>query len=90
MNKIIGDKQCTILWHADDLNTSHVDPAVIYSVPAEIDSEYAKIWKITITRGKFYKYLGMTIDYSSPGKVIFPIIDYVGKILDSIPEDMKG
>ena len=24
-------KQCTILWHANDLNTSHVDPAVISS-----------------------------------------------------------
>ena len=28
MNKIIENKKCTILWHVDDLNTSHVDPAV--------------------------------------------------------------
>ena len=32
----------------------------------------------------------MTIDYSSPGKVIFSMIDYIGKMLDDIPEDMKG
>ena len=45
---------------------------------------------MTITRGKVHKYLGMTIDYSSPGKVIFSMIDYIGKILDYILEDMKG
>ena len=28
MKKIIDNKQCTILWHIDDLKTSHVDPAV--------------------------------------------------------------
>ena len=32
----------------------------------------------------------MTIDYSSPGKVIFLMIYYIGKMLDNIPEDMKG
>ena len=81
MKKIIDNKQYTILWHADDLKTSHVDPAVISSVLADIDAEYGKIAKMTITRGKVHKYLGMTIDYSSPGKVIFSMINYIGKIL---------
>ena len=45
---------------------------------------------MTITRVKLHKYLRMTIDYSSPGKVIFLIIDYIGKILYNIPEDVKG
>ena len=90
MNKIIDNKQCTILWNFYDLKTSHVDPAVVYSVLADIDAEYGKISKNTITRGKVHKYLGMTIDYSSPGKVILSMINYIGKILDNIPEDMKG
>ena len=62
MNKIVYDKQCTIIWHVDDLKTSHVDPAVISSVLSDIDAEYGKIAKMTITRGKVHKYLGMTID----------------------------
>ena len=45
---------------------------------------------MAITWGKEHKYLGMTIDYSSPGKVIFSMIDYIGKMLDNLPEDMKG
>ena len=45
---------------------------------------------MTITRGKVHKYLGMNIYYSSPGKLIFLMIDYIGKMIDDIPEDMKG
>ena len=52
MKKIIDNKQYTILWHADDLKTSHVDPAVISSVLADIDAEYGKIVKMTIMRDK--------------------------------------
>ena len=62
MNNIIDNKQYIILWHVDDLKTSHVDPAVVSSVLADIDAEYRKISKMTITRGKVHKYLGITID----------------------------
>ena len=37
---------------------------------------------MTITQGKVYKYLRMTIDYSFPGKVIFSMVEYIGKMLD--------
>ena len=55
MNKIIDNKKCTILWKVDELKTSHVDPAVISSVLADIDAEYGKIAKMTIMRGKMNK-----------------------------------
>ena len=90
MENIVDDKQCTILWHVDDLKTSHVDPAVIYSVLAGINAEYGKITKMTIMRGKVHKYLGINIDYSSPGKLISLMIDYIVKMIDDIPEYMKG
>ena len=62
MNKIIDNKQCTILWHVYDLKTSHVDPAVFFSVLSDIDTEYGNISIMNITRGKVHKYLRMTID----------------------------
>ena len=49
MNKIIDNKQCTIIWNVDDLKTSHVEPAVVSSNFADIDAEYGKISKMTIT-----------------------------------------
>ena len=85
MNKIIDNKKCTILWHVDDLKTSHVDPAVVSGVLADIDAEYGNIEKMTITRGKVHIYLGITIYYSSSGKLILLMINYIGKMLDNIP-----
>ena len=90
MNKIIDNKQCTIIWNADELKTSHVDTAVISSIIFDIDAEYGKITKMNITQGKVHKYLRMAIYYYSPGKLIFLMIDYIEKILEYIPEDMKG
>ena len=46
--------------------------------------------KMTTTRGKIQKYLGMTIEYYLPGKVIFSMIDFIGNIIDGILEQMKG
>ena len=54
---------------------SHVDPNIVSSVLADIYAEYGNIAKMTITQGKIHKYLGMTIAYSSPGKLIFSVID---------------
>ena len=62
INKTIDDKKCTKLWHADDLKALHVNPTVVSSVLADIDEEYGKIAKMTITRGKVHKYLRATID----------------------------
>ena len=79
MNNIMDKKQCTIIWYINDLKTSHVDPAVISRFIADIDAESWKIAKMTIMRGKVHKHLGMTIDYYSPGKLIFSM---KGNILD--------
>ena len=63
MNKIVKGKQCTILWHVDNLNMLHIYSDVFSSPLSEIDAEYGNITKMNITRGKINKYLGMTIDY---------------------------
>ena len=44
-------KQCTILWHENDLRMSHVDSYIVSSVLADIDSEYGKITKNDHHRG---------------------------------------
>ena len=62
MNKITDNKQCPILWHVDDLKKSHAAHAVVSRFLADIDAEYRKIAKMTITRGKVHKYIEMTVD----------------------------
>ena len=44
---------------------------------------------MTITWGKIHKYLRMTIYYYLTGELILYMVNYIGKMLDEIPEDMK-
>ena len=62
MERKNNNRQCTILCHSDDLKMSHIDPENVPRNPADMDEEYGNIAKITTTRGKIHKYLGMTID----------------------------
>jgi hypothetical protein len=90
VNKMINGKQCTILWHVDDLKISHVDPEVVTSVIELVEGEFGKEAPLTIMRGKVHEYLGMTIDFSTKSKVRFSMIDYIRNILDELPPDMNG
>ena len=45
MSNIIHNKQFTILWHFDDLKTSHVDPAVVSIVLAHIMRNMGRLQK---------------------------------------------
>jgi hypothetical protein len=61
-DKTTDGKQCTVLWHVDDLKTSHVDSAAVSAVIGMIDEEFGKEAPITVTRGKVHDCLGMTLD----------------------------
>ena len=61
MNRIVKGKQLTIFWNVDDQKMLHVDSNIVSSIISDIDAEYGKILKMTITQGKIHKYLGMTI-----------------------------
>ena len=90
MNKTINGKQCTILWHVDDLKISHMDHNVVTSILQEINDWYGEMSPLTVTRGKVHEYLGMTIDYSTKGEVKFSMIEYIDKLLEELPAHMRG
>jgi Reverse transcriptase (RNA-dependent DNA polymerase) len=90
VNKMIDGKQCTVLWHVDDLKISHLDPAVVTEVIRLLSEEFGKEAPLTVTRGKVHDYLGMRIDYSTPGKVKITMIDYIDGMLDELPSWMDG
>jgi len=47
---------------------------------------------LTVKRGKIFdNYLGMTVDFSQPGKVIFSMVDYIERVIAETPDElMKG
>jgi hypothetical protein len=89
-NKTVNGKQCTVLWHVDDLKISHVDSAVVDDILRMLDERYGKDAPLTVTRGDIHEYLGMTIDFSLKGKVMIIMNDYADSILAEGRDDMSG
>jgi len=90
MNKMVNDKQCTVLWHVDDLKISHEESAVTESILDILNVRYGKETPLTVTRGDIHEYLGMTIDFSTKGKVVIRMDDYVKNMLADLPDDLQG
>jgi hypothetical protein len=90
VNKTIQGKQCTAIWHVDDIKISHVDQAVLDDIANKLNSKYGKETPLTVHRGSIHDYLGMTIDYSQDGAVKFIMKDFLQGILDEAPDDMNG
>ena len=56
---------------------------------AYLRKEYESIFedgsgKMTVSRGKVHKYLGMTLDYIVPGQVQITMFDYVDEIITTL------
>jgi hypothetical protein len=89
-NKTIDGKQCTILWHVNNLKISHGNPKVVTSVIKQLVLEFGKEAPLTITRGKTHDYLGMTLGYSIDSKVQIKMNDYIDNMISNLPADMDG
>jgi hypothetical protein len=85
-NKIIEGKQMTIYFHVDNCKLSHRKKKVMDTMIEYLREEYESIFEdgtgaMTVSRGKIYKYLGMTLDYTVCGQVKITMLDYVDEIL---------
>jgi hypothetical protein len=89
-NKMVNGKQCTVLWHVDDLKISHVDPAVVESLLDLLNGVCGKLSPLVTTRGKTHDCLGMTLDCTEDGEVKIAMKDYIEGMLAETPDDMDG
>ena len=88
-NKMVNGKQLTVCWHVDDLKVSHVDTNEVTNMINWLKVTYEdKIGKMVVSRGKIHRYLGMTLDYSTSGKVKIDMVDYVKKMIEDFPEEI--
>eukprot|EP00957_Ditylum_brightwellii_P013645 1028904-Ditylum_brightwellii.AAC.1 len=57
-----------------------------------MQEEFGKETPLSVKRGKvLYDYLGMKMDFSQPGKVIFSMIDYIERLITETLDDLlKG
>jgi hypothetical protein len=72
-NKIVKGKQITICFHVDNCKISHEYSKVVDEMIKWLQAEYESIFKdgsgvMKVHRGKVYKYLGMSLDFSHKGR----------------------
>ncbi len=73
-NRIVKGKQQTIRFHVDDLKSSHIDSRVNDLFLHWLNRMYGAHGEVKATRGNVHDYLGMTFDYSEPGKLKVDIL----------------
>jgi hypothetical protein len=95
-NKIIKGKQMTIAFHVDDCKLSHKDPKEMDKMITWLREECESIFEdgsgqMSVSRGKVHTYLGMTLDYTTPGQVEIRMTDYIAEILTAFDKaEPKG
>jgi len=77
-NKEVDGKQCTICLYVDDLKITCAVPGVIDQLLQQLTDKYKTL---TVHQGLVHSYLGMTFDYSVPGKAKVTMEKYVADIL---------
>jgi hypothetical protein len=67
-----------------------MNQAILEDLVSLLNKQYGKLDPLTVTRGDIYDYLGMTLDYSVPGKVTIGMDNYVCDLLEEAPDKMGG
>ena len=90
-NRNVNDNQHTIVWHIDDVKSSHVDPKVNDTFYEWAEKIYGsdRTGHVTVTRGKKHDYLGMMLDYSQIGALKINMKHYIDSMFDEFPENIK-
>ena len=91
-NRIVRGRQHTVIWHVDDLKSSHVNKKVNDEFLEWLKSKYANdgIGNVSVTRGRRHEYLGMTLVFTNEGNLKIEMINYIDKMCKEFPEKLDG
>ena len=89
-NKHVDGQQCTITWHVDDLKISHADEQVVRSIIQKIQDTFGQHSELSMHIGKRHDYLGMILDFTTPGILEIDMSDYIQVILQDTPTNLRG
>jgi len=84
-NMDVKSSQQTIIFHVDDLKSSHQDPKVKKKKKKWLNKKYGEHGKVTSKRGKQHEYLGMTLNFEEKGAVKIEMMRYVEDMFKSFP-----
>ena len=81
INKMVNGEQITVQFHVDNLKASHKDHAVLDDFLDDLRSEFGQEDGLTENKGLVHEYLGIAIDYSIVGKVVFTMFNYLEGVI---------
>ena len=55
----------------------------------DLNQVFGKASPMVVHKGPHHNYLGITLDYSLPGKVVADMKQYIDKVLSETPPDIK-
>jgi hypothetical protein len=85
-NRIVNNK---VLFHIDDLKSSHFDPSVNDDFLDWLNETYGQVKAVTATRGVVHEYLGMRLDYGKTGKIQIDMREYIQVMLQEFPNNLS-
>ena len=91
---MINGKQCTIIFHVDDMKISHPDPEVVTNILNWLKELYqtlpnGEVAKIKDQRGKKREYLGMDFDFITKKEVKITMVYYIKKLIKDFHSSSK-
>ena len=84
-NCIVNKRQHTVMFHVDDILSSHVDEKVNDEFYELLDSTFGEFKKVTVSRGKKHTFLGMDLDFSEKGRLHLRQLKHVEDIISACP-----
>ena len=81
-NRVAEGSQHTIVFHVDDLKSSHRSVNVNDEFAKWLQKKYGAYKDVPIKRGKRHEFLGMILDFSRPGILEVDMVDYAKNMLE--------
>ena len=86
---MVNQKQLTVIFHTDNLMMAHLHSNIVTDHVKLLDESCGSQDPLTVTHVKIHEYLGMTIDFSLKMGVSFHQYDFIKKIRNSMPIELK-
>ena len=85
-NRIVDGHKKTIIFHVDDVMSSHIKPQVNDDFEIWLNKMYGEYGEVKTTRGDVYEYLGMKFIFDrKKGEVKVDMNDYIGNMIEEFP-----
>ena len=75
-----------MVWHVDNMKVLHKNKEEVTKFVECTKGIYGE--NMPVIGGKNHNYVGMDLDYSSPGEVVVSIDSYITEVIDEFPEEM--